>query len=630
MTRKVVIDFFGGCYLGLVIVSVYTKNKIKIITKVNTNLERYIMCGIVGLVGKNKNKKIIKNLIDSLKKLEYRGYDSAGIAYLDKGISVIKEKGEISSLEKNINFDKETNMGIGHTRWATHGGANKVNSHPHLQGKITIVHNGIIENYQALKDKLSKQGYTFKSETDTEIAAALIDLLYKKNNDMIKTLDEFKTKAKGSYAIAIICEDFNDRIFIIKNASPLIIGIGENENLIASDVPAILDKTDKYVLLEDGEYGFITYNDIQIFNNLKKKKINVLKFDGDKMSIDKNGYDHFMLKEIHEQPEIVKNIIDKFLKGEFKLPKLDNYEKIVIVGCGSAYHAGLVGKYLIEKNLNIEVDVQIASEFRYKKLFIDNKTLVIAISQSGETADTLAAVKISKAYKAHTLGIVNVKESSIAREVDEVVYTLAGTEIAVATTKGYLSQILIFTLMCINGETKKVSELKKLPIQMEKIINMSEKYKKIANCIKDKNDVFFIGRLIDYGIALEGSLKLKEISYIHSEAYAAGELKHGTISLIEENTPVFALVSDKGIAEKTISNVKEVKARGADVILIITDKCNLISDCYDYKLVMPSSVEEATPILMILPLQLIAYEVAKLRDCSIDKPKNLAKSVTVE
>ena len=348
------------------------------------------------------------------------------------------------------------------------------------------------------------------------------------------------------------------------------------------------------------------------------------------MSIDKNGYDHFMLKEIHEQPEIVKNIVNKFLNGEFKLPKLGTYKKIVIVGCGSAYHAGLVGKYLIENNLNIEVDVAIASEFRYKKLFIDKNTLVIAISQSGETADTLAAVKIAKASKAHTLGIVNVKESSIAREVDEVVYTLAGTEIAVATTKAYLAQVLVFVLISINGKKKKMNELKKLPVQMEKIINMSEKYEKIAKCIMESNDIFFLGRLVDYAVALEGSLKLKEISYIHSEAYAAGELKHGTISLIEENMPVIALVSDKDISEKTISNVKEVKARGANVILVITEKCNLISDCYDYKLVIPSILEEVNPIMLIIPLQLIAYEVAKLRGCSIDKPKNLAKSVTVE
>ena len=578
------------------------------------------MCGIVGFIGKDKDKKTLTNLIDGLKKLEYRGYDSAGIAYLDDDITIIKEKGEISFLESNVNFDIKTNLGIGHTRWATHGAANRVNSHPHKQGKITIVHNGIIENYLTLKDKLEKKNYKFVSETDTEIAAALIDFLYDKHKDMIKALDEFKKKVKGSYAIAIICKDYDDRIFIIKNASPLIVGTCKNENMLASDVPAILDKTDKYVLLNDGEYGF----------NLKKQKVDVHKFEGDEMSIDKNGYDHFMLKEIHEQPEIVKNIVNKFLNGEFKLPKLGTYKKIVIVGCGSAYHAGLVGKYLIENNLNIEVDVAIASEFRYKKLFIDKNTLVIAISQSGETADTLAAVKIAKASKAHTLGIVNVKESSIAREVDEVVYTLAGTEIAVATTKAYLAQVLVFVLISINGKKKKMNELKKLPVQMEKIINMSEKYEKIAKCIMESNDIFFLGRLVDYAVALEGSLKLKEISYIHSEAYAAGELKHGTISLIEENMPVIALVSDKDISEKTISNVKEVKARGANVILVITEKCNLISDCYDYKLVIPSILEEVNPIMLIIPLQLIAYEVAKLRGCSIDKPKNLAKSVTVE
>ena len=589
------------------------------------------MCGIIGYISKEKTKNVVPILLDGLKKLEYRGYDSAGIAYVDeKKVKIIKESGPIINLEKSLNLDDISNIGIGHTRWATHGKATKINSHPHKCGKITVVHNGIIENYLHLKNSLIKENYKFISDTDTEVAAALIDSLYKKTKDMLSALNEFQKVAKGAYAIAIICDDFFDRLYVIKKASPLIIGIKKDENFIASDVPAILDKTNKYILLDDNEYAEVYANKVNIFKNKEKINYKVNNFKGDQLLIDKKGYEHFMLKEIHEQPDIIKNLIDLYLEKKLVLPDISKYKKITIVGCGSAYHAGLVGKHLIEKNLNIEVNCEIASEFRYKKLFLNKDSLVIAISQSGETADTLAAVKIAKACKAHTIGIVNVKESSIAREVDDIIYTEAGTEIAVATTKAYSAQVLIFILLSLEQKSSKLKKIKSLPLLMEKLINQKDKYKTVAECIKKSEHLFFIGRLIDYSIAMEGSLKLKEISYIHSEAYASGELKHGTISLIENGTPVIALVSDKSISEKTISNIKEVKARDAKVTLIISEECNLISDCYDYKIVLPSIIEECYPLLMIIPLQLISYEVAKLRNCSIDKPKNLAKSVTVE
>ena len=589
------------------------------------------MCGIIGYVTKEKTKTVIPILLDGLKKLEYRGYDSAGVAFLNENkVDIIKESGPIVNLEKSLNKEIESNIGIGHTRWATHGKATKENSHPHRCGKMTIVHNGIIENYLQLKDFLQKENYNFISDTDTEVAAALIDYLYEESGNVLDALNDFIKKAKGAYAIAIICDDFHDRLFVIKKASPLIIGVNENENFIASDVPAILDKTNKYIILEDKDYAEIYADKINVYRDKKQIKYKINDFKGDKLLIDKQGYEHFMLKEIHEQPDIIKNLIDRYLKKEFILPDITKYQKIIVVGCGSAYHAGLIGKYLIEKNLNIEVSCEIASEFRYKKLFLDKDSLVIAISQSGETADTLAAVKISKACKAHTLGIVNVKESSIAREVDDVIYTEAGTEIAVATTKAYSAQVLMFILLSLEKNVSKIKKLKSLPLLMQKLINQVDDYKKVASYIQEKEHLFFIGRLIDYAVAMEGSLKLKEISYIHSEAYASGELKHGTISLIEKGTPVVALVSDKSIAEKTLSNIKEVKARDANVVLIVSEESNLISDCYDYKIVLPSILEEAYPLLMIIPLQLISYEVAKLRKCSIDKPKNLAKSVTVE
>ena len=584
------------------------------------------MCGIVGYVG--KKEKTLSVLIMGLENLEYRGYDSAGIAYIKNNKIVInKEKGRISNLKKIINFDDETEIGIGHTRWATHGEANKVNSHPHTSGKITIVHNGIIENYIELKKELKEKGYSFKTDTDTEVAAVLLDDLYTKSNDMIKTIKEFKTIIKGAYALGIINMDEQDTLYAIKNNSPLIIGIGSKENYIASDVPAIFNETKKYIALEDGEYSKITKDKVEVYSDdNRKKELDIKEFKGNANTMSKNGYEHFMKKEIHEQPEIIKNNLDTIV------PSIKKYNKIVIVACGSAMHAGLVGKYLIEEYANIPVDVEIASEFRYKKLFIDNKSLVIAISQSGETADTLEAVKIAKKRGSRTLGIINVEESSIAREVDDVIYTKAGPEIAVATTKGYTSQVEILSkIACsILKDNNYESDLKELPIIMEEILSNEEEYINIAKEIYKYNDIFFIGRRIDYAVAMEGSLKLKEISYIHSEAYPAGELKHGTISLIDKGTPVIGIVTDEKISDKTISNIKEVKARGANVIYLTTDKLAKVGDFYNKIILIPKVNPLLQPLITILPLQLISYHVARFNKRDIDKPRNLAKSVTVE
>ena len=584
------------------------------------------MCGIVGYVG--KKEKTLSVLIMGLENLEYRGYDSAGIAYIKNNKIVInKEKGRISNLKKIINFDDETELGIGHTRWATHGEANKVNSHPHTSGKITIVHNGIIENYLELKKELKEKGYSFKTDTDTEVAAVLLDDLYTKSNDMIKAIKEFKTIIKGAYALGIINMDEQDTLYAIKNNSPLIIGIGSKENYIASDVPAIFNETKKYIALEDGEYSKITKDKVDVYSDdNRKKKLDIKEFKGNANTMSKNGYEHFMKKEIHEQPEIIKNNLDTIV------PSIKKYNKIVIVACGSAMHAGLVGKYLIEEYANIPVDVEIASEFRYKKLFIDNKSLVIAISQSGETADTLEAVKIAKKHGSRTLGIINVEESSIAREVDDVIYTKAGPEIAVATTKGYTSQVEILSkIACsILKDNNYESDLKELPIIMEEILSNEEEYINIAKEIYKYNDIFFIGRRIDYAVAMEGSLKLKEISYIHSEAYPAGELKHGTISLIDKGTPVIGIVTDEKISDKTISNIKEVKARGANVIYLTTDKLAKVGDFYNKIILIPKVNPLLQPLITILPLQLISYHVARFNKRDIDKPRNLAKSVTVE
>lgn len=605
------------------------------------------MCGIVGYIGKKNRCQEV--LLNGLKNLEYRGYDSAGIAYvLDDKTIINKQQGKIVNLERSLE-KRDSSLGIGHTRWATHGVPNQINSHPHHHGKITIVHNGIIENYISLKEELIKAGVTFNSETDTEVACALLNKLYEETKDIKQAIILFEQKVKGSYAIGIIVDGDYDNLYAIKKNSPLLIGLGENENFIASDMPALIKYTDKYIILNDSEFACINSEEIKCFDKdghivLKDTKTFTEKAD----SCSKNGYAHYMLKEIHEQPEVFKSTISPYLENGIdslieKMPDFSKYNKIVIVACGSAMHAGLVGKNMIEKFANIPVEVEVASEFRYKKTFIDENSLVIAISQSGETADTLAAINIAKEKKCDTLGIINRVDSTIARCVDCVLYTKAGIEIAVATTKAYSAQVALLSLIALNIASKKnnipkdelidiLSSIKCLPIQIEELLNDEHLglIKDIANNLYNNEDMYFIGRGTDYAMCMEGSLKLKEISYIHSDAYPAGELKHGTISLIDENTPVVAIVTEKDIAEKTISNVKEVKSRGAYVILIVSEDLDMDFDCVDQKIVIPRTHTLFEPLLTIIPLQILAYETAVLRNCDIDQPKNLAKSVTVE
>lgn len=581
------------------------------------------MCGIIGYVGKKRCS--IDVIIDGLKHLEYRGYDSAGIAYVkDNNVVIEREVGRISNLESVLKKDT-SHIGIGHTRWATHGKPTKENAHPHKVGNITLVHNGIIDNFMELKSTLMSEGYTFKSDTDTEVAAAYIDSLYKENNDMIKSLSICVNKFLGSYAFGIINELETDVLYALRKDSPLIIGVGENENFIASDVPSILKYTNKYIDIENDEIVKITKDEVTVYDkncNIINKEISV--FEGDANLVEKNGYETYMLKEIHEEAEVIKKTSEASI--DFDITK---YDEIDIVACGSAYHAGLVGKYMIEKLCNIKVNVCIASEYQYDKHFYKGKTLVIAISQSGETADTKKCVNIANDMGVDTLGIVNVKGSSIARICKHVIYTLAGPEIAVATTKAYLAQITTLILLAVKNSKEKINteDLQKLPYYIETLINKD--YTSLANMLYTKDDIYFIGRGIDYALCMEGSLKLKEISYIHSEAYAAGELKHGTISLISEGTPVIVVATSDELYLKTISNAKEVKARGAYVILV-TDKEVINEGVYDELISIPKVTEELRPILTIIPLQLISYEVAKLKGNDIDKPKNLAKSVTVE
>lgn len=603
------------------------------------------MCGIVGYVG--KEDICIRVLMDGLKRLEYRGYDSAGIAYLSNGnLCLKKEEGKLEALESKVDFSVKSNLGIGHTRWATHGSATRENAHPHRIGKFTIVHNGIIENYVELRKYLMEKGYTFYSETDTEVIASFLDYLYKDEKDVLKCINRLNKMLKGSYALAIICEDKKDEIYVLKNKSPLIIGAGNNENYIASDVHANLDKVRRYINLEDGDYASITSDEIKLYNDGNEKKIDVKEFLHEDISVSKEGYKHFMLKEINEQPEVFERTTKPYLESGIdslieKMPNFNKYNKIRIVACGSATHASLVGKQMIEKYANVKTEVDTASEFRYNKLFLDKDELVILVSQSGETADTLEALKIAKNNGNDTLGIINVKGSTIAREAKLVLYTEAGSEIAVATTKAYSAQVAMLSLIALNLSYKKnlidketlkeiLKDAKTLPLYMKRLLSDNSKYEKIAKELANHNDIFYIGRGVDYALSMEGALKLKEISYVHSEAYAAGELKHGTISLIEEGTPVIAIVTDDYVASKTISNIKEVKARGAKVIYITNRKEEVDTDFYDEKIYIPKVNDLFTPLLTVIPLQEIAYNVASIKECSIDKPRNLAKSVTVE
>ena len=594
------------------------------------------MCGIVGYIGKKNSLPI---LIKGLRRLEYRGYDSAGVAYIkDNNIKIVKTTGKIDNLDKLLNYNDKSPIGIGHTRWATHGGVDTTNSHPHQAGSITIVHNGILENYQELKEILTNKGYTFKSDTDTEVLCAYIDYEYNQTKNILDALNNCMKVFKGSYATAIMVKDIPDKLFVMKKDSPLVIGIGEQENYIASDISAYADETSAYIILEDMEIGQIEKDNISIYKNKKEIKYNIEQVEQDAFDSDKNNYEHYMLKEIFEQENLMDKLNNIYLKNLDKIMDISKYNKIHIIGCGTAYHAGMIGKYLIENYSDFEVNTYIASEYRYQKIFADDKTLVIATSQSGETADTLACIKKVKKYGCKTLGIVNVKNSSIARIVDEVIYTNAGQEVAVASTKAYSSQVYIFSLLALKlgitkgliNKTEITKEYKKLPSYIKELTNYN--YEDIISKIWQKKDIFYLGRGIDYISMLEGSLKLKEISYVHSEAYQAGELKHGTISLIEKDTPIIALISDETIALKTISNIKEVKARGAYVILLIKEGLNINIDkeCYDKIIEINKTNNLLQPILNVIPLQLIAYNVAKKRGCDIDKPRNLAKSVTVE
>ena len=599
------------------------------------------MCGIIGY---NGTKKCVPKLIGALEALEYRGYDSAGIAYIENGnVKISKEVGKIKNLKEIVDMNANATIGIGHTRWATHGGVTKENAHPHKVGKITLVHNGIIENYIDIKKAIENKGYKYKSETDTEIAAALLNSLYEENNDMIKTLHEASKIIRGSYAFVVLVDGL-DEIYATRCASPMIAALSDDGNYVASDVPAILAFTNKYMLLNEYDIVKLEKDKITIYDkdlNEVKKEIKV--FEGTMDAATKAGYEHFMLKEINEQDKVFKDTVNYYFDGtinslEKSFGFIKNYKKIDIVACGSAYHTGVVGKYLIENYANIPVNVEVASEYRYKKCFYDKDTLVILVSQSGETADTLAALRKAKEDGITTMAIVNVLGSSIAREADYTIYIKAGFEIAVATTKAYLAQLAIFSLISLYlGVTNKViskneyeeitNEINNMPEYIKETIK-DKTYLQIAKKIFNKKAIFFIGRGIDYALCMEASLKLKEISYINSVAYQAGELKHGTISLIEKNTPVIAISTDESLNEKTISNIKEVKARGAYVILVTNTKPQ--EKFYDELIIIKKIHPIMESILTIIPLQLLAYEIAKNNGCDIDKPRNLAKSVTVE
>lgn len=604
------------------------------------------MCGIVGYIGKKCNLKEI--LINNLKTLEYRGYDSSGVAIYDGGIKIVKAKGKIANLEEHLKTIDiaDSNIGIAHTRWATHGEANDINSHPHRSGNVTLVHNGIIENYNELKTDLIEKGYSFISDTDTEVISATLDDIKKSESDNIKAINRLTEVLEGSYALGIIFDEDFDTLYAVRKDSPLIVGICDDCNLIASDVTAIIDHTKKYMLMDDYEIVKLTKDKVEVYGkDLNSVEKEILEISWDINQAKKNGFSHFMLKEIHDEPTVLKETIKEFTKDVEtlinKMPDFSKYNRIHIIGCGSAWHAGLVGKSIIEQYANVPVDVELASEYRYKKNFYDDKTLVIFISQSGETADTIAALRNVKKDGIDTLAIVNVVGSTIAREADEVLYIRAGVEIAVATTKAYLLQVAMLVLIGINmAYTNKLlstddanailTEYSMLPEKVQEIIDRKEEYFEIAKTMSEANDAFFLGRGIDYSLCMEGSLKLKEVSYIHSEAYAAGELKHGTISLIEEGTDVIGIMTNPSLAPKVLSNIKETVARGAKILIVTTSDLDQTFDFDCQKIVIPKVNDILQPLLIVQPLQLMAFEVARLRGCDIDKPRNLAKSVTVE
>ena len=581
------------------------------------------MCGIVGYLGKRNTADV---LIDCLKKLEYRGYDSSGIALLGKDdVQIIRSVGKIKNLEDKVNKTKlvDSSMGIAHTRWATHGGVTENNAHPHKVGKVTIVHNGIIENANELREKLAKEGVKFASETDSEVIAALIDFYYSDNP--YKAIEKAIAELNGSYALGIIFDD-QKKLFAVRCESPLILGVSDNEYFIASDIGAILKYTRNYVLLGKNEIATIDKNGYSIIKNGKNVYRQVLESDLTEESVSKAGYDHYMMKEIMEEPVLISNLIDKYINKLDDLINIKKYKNIHIVGCGSAYYAGMIGKNFFEDD-GIKVEIDVASEYRYRNIIYDKNTLVILISQSGETADTIAAMRMAIDKGVDTLAIVNAEGSTIHRECKFKILIEAGREVAVATTKAFVLQVLILSLLSykINPDEEYLKDIKKLPSLLKVMLDKTGFYKKLADQVYKHEDVFFIGRKVDYAISLEGSLKLKEISYIHSEAYQAGELKHGTISLINPGTVVFGILTDDAIYDKTLSNLQEVISRGANPIYISTKDAN-----FENKIIIPKIHKKLQPLITMPPLQLIAYFVAIKRGCDIDKPKNLAKSVTVE
>ncbi len=608
------------------------------------------MCGIIGYVGEKQAAPI---LLDGLSRLEYRGYDSAGIAvYSENELNIKKSRGRLSVLSEMTDNGKSVfgTMGIGHTRWATHGEPSDVNSHPHISssGRFSVVHNGIIENYIPLKKKLMKKGIEFLSETDTEVVAHLFEYYY--NGDIVDTLIKVIDRVEGSYALGIMSVENPDEFIAVRKASPMIVGLGDGENFIASDVTAILNYTRDIYYLEDDEIVVLKKDEVKIYNRDKELiEKEVFTVNWDVSAAEKGGYEHFMMKEIEEQPKAIHDTISPRIKdGRIVLDDLDltdeyikNINKIYIIACGSAYHVGMVGKYVIEKMCRIPVEAVLASEFRYSDPIVSENDLVIIISQSGETADTLAALKEAKSKGAKILGVVNVVGSSIANLSDYCIYTWAGPEIAVATTKAYSTQLSVMYLIAgyiadirktISSEEYEclVTDILRLPDLVTDVLSKKETIQYLASKFYNCHSIFFIGRNLDYAVALEGSLKLKEISYIHSEAYAAGELKHGTISLIEDGTLVVALATNSALFEKTISNVKEVKARGAVVFGIAQENSEHTEDVGDYIFKVPNVNENLLPSLTVVPLQLFGYYVASLKGCDIDKPRNLAKSVTVE
>ncbi|RAL22095.1 glutamine--fructose-6-phosphate transaminase (isomerizing) [Thermoflavimicrobium daqui] len=610
------------------------------------------MCGIVGYIGSKEAQDI---MLEGLGKLEYRGYDSAGLAvYNGETIGVRKSKGRLAELEEKLQVRfLPGSLGIGHTRWATHGKPSDENAHPHVdeQGLFAVVHNGIIENYIELKEELIAKGYQFTSETDTEVVAKLLADIW--DGDLVSTVRKVVQRLNGAYALGVISEYEPDKLVAVRLASPLVVGIGENENFIASDIPAILKYTRDVYILEDGELAVLTATDVELMR-LDGTPIerNVMKVHWDIETAEKGGFDHFMLKEIYEQPKAIQDTLagrikeDKVdLSNEISLSKEDvqQIERIHFVACGTAYHAGLVGKYVFEKLTRIPVEVDVASEYRYREPIINERTLFIAVSQSGETADTLAALREAKQRGAKVLAITNVVGSSVAREADDVIITWAGPEIAVASTKAYTSQLIAIYLLGIyfaqQLEAKNVGELKEVVAQLQKLSEKAElllqpeQVSIVANFAREiakHQNLFFIGRGLDYAVALEGSLKLKEISYIHSEAYAAGELKHGTLALIEENIPVLAIATQKALYEKTVSNIQEVKARGAYVLGVTITGDTELNKSVDEVIHIPKTLDLLAPVLTVIPLQLFAYYACVERGYDVDKPRNLAKSVTVE